>query len=72
MTLDMITRGGGLGLAWVGSSVAAIDLGVVALDLVDKLPSEQLFGPEISGILVIGYVLAGFVALLGDLGVIGS
>jgi len=54
-------------LAWLGSSIGAVDLGLVVTDTFSTLPSEQLLGSGVGDLLVWGYVFAGGAALLGDL-----
>lgn len=66
-----------LSASWIGSSIGAVDMGLFLSadkgmflsDTITALPSEQLLGSGISEILVIGYLLAGVVALATDLGV---
>lgn len=65
--LDKATDADPLALAWIGSSIGAVDLGLVATEVMSVAPSEQLLGPEIGGILSLGYLLAGAVALGNDL-----
>lgn len=55
-----------LAAAWIGTSIGSVDLSLVALDVVTTLPSEQLLGASVSGVLVWGYLLAGAVALVAD------
>lgn len=54
-------------LSWIGSSIGAVDLGLVAADVFATAPTEQLLGAATAEVLVFGYLLAGGVALADDL-----
>lgn len=58
----------GLMAAYIGTSIAALDLGLPAAGLVETQLSEQLLGTGIGELLVFGYVAAGAVSLFDDLG----
>ena len=70
MALDALKDGDLIGLAWIGSSIGALDLGLAATGVVSTMPSVELLGSGIGDLLIWGYLLAGAVALASDLGVI--
>lgn len=67
MILDKFADNPLLSLAWVGSSIGAVDLGVTMMELVDTLPSEQLLGSGVAEILVPAYIAAGSVSIAADI-----
>lgn len=53
--------------AWIGSSIGAVDFGLLVTETVSTLPSEQLLGSGVADLLIWGYLLAGLAALASDL-----
>lgn len=61
--------------SWIGSSVGAVDMGlfvaadkgILFSDVISQIPSFELLGSGVGEMLVIGYVLAGAVALGDDI-----
>ena len=53
-------------LAWLGTSVGAVDLSLVALGVLDVAPSVQLLGAGLGDVLVWGYLVAGIIAIGTD------
>ncbi len=70
MALKSLADGELIGLAWFGTSIGAIDLGLVMADVLETMPSEQLFGSGVGEVLIWGYIVAGIVALAGDIGIV--
>lgn len=56
-----------LPIAWLGTTVGAVDMSLVHLGIVEVQPTAALMGPTVSTVLTAGYLLAGGAALVGDL-----
>lgn len=67
MALDKFADRPLVAAAWIGTSVGAVDLSLVALDVLDVAPTAQLLGAGVGDVLVWGYLVAGIIAIGTDL-----
>jgi hypothetical protein len=64
---DKIEENGALALAWIGTSIGAVDMGSVTTGLLQTAPSVQLLGAGAADPLMWGYLLAGAASIAPDI-----